>query len=171
MKDTNYLDVGCSKCGHVPQSEKHLCDTTPETELKYCTTCIQMTNHNGASCLKCGIKGPYINVEYLLRGSEDKELFEGKIKHLIAIRDTYWKEQLQKVRKESRWQTIDELKFISDQLGELDFARILYQYEMSRHRDKSELDQDITSTTWNPDIEGMKRVGKEWNELDRAHKV
>lgn len=27
--------------------------------------------------------------------------------------------------------------------------------------------KDITSTTWNPDIEGMKRVGKEWNELDK----
>lgn len=33
MTDTNYLDVGCSTCGHVPQSEKHLCDTTPETEI------------------------------------------------------------------------------------------------------------------------------------------
>lgn len=58
------------------------------------------------------------------------------------IRNQSLHHQLQKAREESRWQTIDELKFISDKLNELDFTRILYQYEMSRQRNRSELYQD-----------------------------
>ena len=26
MKEANYLDVSCPKCGHIPQGQKHLCD-------------------------------------------------------------------------------------------------------------------------------------------------
>ena len=50
-------------------------------------------------------------------------------------------QELQKAREESRWQTVDELQFISETLNELDWSRIKYQYEMSRHRNQSELDQ------------------------------
>ena len=40
--DSNTLrDCTCSKC-----------DNTPDTEIKHCLTCNQMTNHKGEKCLK-----------------------------------------------------------------------------------------------------------------------
>lgn len=49
----------CKKCGaENPKDEGYtrqcLCDCH-SPELKYCDKCIQMTNHTGETCLKCGL--------------------------------------------------------------------------------------------------------------------
>jgi len=160
MTDTNYLDVGCSTCGHVPQSEKHLCDTTPENK----------DDHHYAHGL--GIKYKYTTPEteveeivksHLLANFYDGDSWEEAdattlTKHGVfdvakyfyelarTSRDTYWKEQLQKVREEERGRVLAKWNELYGNAKHSPDA-VMHGFNVFIQHHHSELDQDITSTT------------------------
>lgn len=92
----------------------------------------------------------------------EKEIWD-LFRTALTSRGTYWKEQLQKAREDAKLSVLAEIVKYTDSTVRLNKIAKEGIYALTH----SELEQDITRTTWNPDIEGMKRVGKEWNELDK----